>query len=84
MERRAMGLADGKVTLLFDADDAGDTGAKECLWLFAERGLDVRLGWTSKMYGGEFNGRQPESLTADEWSRVEGLFRAKIEGDSAT
>ena len=46
VERWAKSLASGKVTLLLDADAAGDTGAKECLWLFAERGLDVRLGWS--------------------------------------
>jgi hypothetical protein len=55
------------VTILFDADKPGDEGAKETLWMFAQRGLDVRLAWSCGMYGGKFNGRQPESLTADEW-----------------
>ena len=43
IERFAKALAGGKVTLLFDADDAGDGGAKESLWQLAQRGLDVRL-----------------------------------------
>jgi len=51
VERWAKQLAAGKVMLLFDADDAGDAGAKEALWLFAERGLDVRLGWSKTMHG---------------------------------
>ncbi len=67
VERFAKSLAGGKVTLLFDADDAGDTGAKEALWLFAQHGLDVRLGWSQAMHGGKFKGRQPEILTSADW-----------------
>ena len=67
VERFAKSLAGGKVTLLFDNDVPGDDGAKESLWLLAQRGLDVRLGWSQKMHGGTFAGRQPESLTAEEW-----------------
>lgn len=67
VERWAKSLAGGKVTLLFDADDAGDNGAKESLWLFAQRSLDVRLGWSRAMHGGRFDGRQPEQLTPEEW-----------------
>jgi hypothetical protein len=58
------------VTLIFDADDPGDAGAKEALWLFAQRGLDVRLGCSRKMHGGKFNGRQPENLTREEWEQA--------------
>src|SRR5205085_11957952 len=60
VERWARRLAGGKVTLFFDADDAGDAGAKEALWLLTQRGLDVRLGWSRAMDGGRFDGRQPE------------------------
>lgn len=67
IERFARSLAGGKVTLLFDADDAGESGAKESLWLLAQRQLDVRLAWSRRMHGGRFDGRQPETLTADEW-----------------
>ncbi len=68
--RFAKRLAGGKVTLLFDADAAGDEGAKEALWLFAQRGLDVRLGWSRATHGGRFTGRQPENLTAEEWAQA--------------
>jgi hypothetical protein len=68
--RFAKGLAGGKVTLLFDADDPGDEGVKEALWLFAQRGLDVRLGWSRAMHGGRFTGRQPENLTSEEWGQA--------------
>ena len=70
IERFAKTLAGGKVTLLFDADEAGDNGAKETFWLLAQRGLDVRLGWSRDMHGELFKGRQPENLTRDEWERT--------------
>jgi hypothetical protein len=70
IEPWARSLAGGKVSLLFDADEAGDTGAKEALWLLAQRGLDVRLGWSRGMHGGRFAERQPENLTCEEWEQV--------------
>ena len=75
IERFARLLAGGKVTLLFDADDAGDDGAKEALWLLAQRGLDVRLGWSRAMFGGKFTGRQPEILTPEEMGSL--LLRSR-------
>ena len=36
----------------------------------AERGLNVRLGWSRAMHGGKFTGRQPETLTAEEWENA--------------
>ena len=70
VERWANALASGRVTILFDADDAGDEGAREAAWQFLQRGLDVRLGWSQTMHSGAFKGRQPESLTREEWERV--------------
>jgi 5S rRNA maturation endonuclease (ribonuclease M5) len=75
VERWARLLASGKVTILFDADDAGDEGAKEAAWQLLQRGLDVRLGWSQDMYGGAFKGRQPEGIKQDEWERI---LRASI------
>jgi len=68
VEKWARQLAGGKVSLLFDADGAGDDGAKEASWLLAQRGLDVRLGWSQRMHAGAFSGRQPEDLTLAEWN----------------
>lgn len=65
--RWAKHLAGGKVSLLFDVDEPGDEGAKDALWQLMERGLDVRLAWSRGMHAGAFVGRQPESLTVDEW-----------------
>lgn len=70
LERWAKNLAGGKVSLLFDADEAGDEGAKEAHWLLAQRGLDVRLGWSRAMHGGKFAGLQPENLSVEDWISV--------------
>lgn len=69
-------LADHKVTLLFDCEQSGDDGAKEALWLFAQRGLDVRLGWSQTMHGAAFKSRQPESLSSSEWNTA---IRSQLE-----
>ncbi len=63
-------LAAGRVTLMLDCEATGDEGAKEGVWLLLQRGLDVRLAWSQAMYGGRFAGRQPESLTREEWEAV--------------
>lgn len=68
VEKWARQLAGGKVSLFFDADSAGDDGAKEALWLLSERGLDARLGWSQRMHGGTFAGKQPENITLAEWN----------------
>ena len=60
-------FADGRVTLMFDCEASGVEGAKEALWFFAQRELDARLAWTPAMYGGQFAGRQPETITSEEW-----------------
>lgn len=70
IERWSRQLAQGRVSLLLDADDEGDAGAKETLWLLAPRGLDVRVGWSRAINAGSFVYRQPEQITRDEWERV--------------
>ena len=69
--RLARELAGGIVTVLLDCDPEGENGMKQCLGYLAQL-CPVRLAWTSKMYGGKFKGRQPESLTVPEWEEIEG------------
>jgi hypothetical protein len=64
--RWANDLAGGLVTLMLDCDPEGENGACQALWELAQH-CRVRLAWSSEMFGGRFKGRQPESLTADEW-----------------
>ena len=62
--RFANQLGIDRVNLMFDCEPSGTDGAKEALWFFAERWLNVRLIWSPSTHNGEFNGRQPESLSA--------------------
>ena len=66
LTRFAKQLAGGRIILLLDCDAAGESGSRDALWLLAQH-CDVRLGWSSTMLDGQFQGRQPESLTRDEW-----------------
>lgn len=68
--RWARQLAGGRVSLMFDCEPSGIDGAKEALWFFAQRQLNVRLAWTPWMHAGAFVGRQPESLTLEEWKNM--------------
>lgn len=72
--RLARELARGIVTVFLDCDAEGETGMKQCLGYLAQL-TPVRLAWTSRMYGGKFKGRQPESLAMDEWSAIREFLR---------
>jgi len=65
-------LTGGRVSLMLDCEDTGDEGAKEASWRLLERGLDVRLAWSQAMHDGRFRGRQPESITIEEWQAAIG------------
>ena len=65
--RFANQTADGRVLLWPDTDEEGEAGAKELLWRLNEAGLVVRLGWSSSLDSGSYEGRQPEQLNAEEW-----------------
>jgi len=68
-------LTSGKVSLMLDCEETGDEGAKEASWQLLERGLDVRLAWSQATHDGRFRGRQPESITREEWREaIEGAI----------
>jgi hypothetical protein len=62
-------LAGGVVTVFLDCDTEGESGMKQALGYLAQL-VPVRLAWTSGMHGGQFKGRQPESLTPEEWAEI--------------
>lgn len=64
--RFAKQVGGNRVNLMFDCEATGTDGAKEALWFFAERQLDVRLVWSPAMHKGAFQGQQPESLNREE------------------
>jgi hypothetical protein len=70
----AYSVAGGMVTVFLDCDAEGEKGMKQCLGYLAQL-VPVRLGWTSGMHGGKFKGRQPESLTAEEWAAIAAFLR---------
>lgn len=69
--RFARRLAAGRVILMPDNDAEGEEGFKELLWRLSQcEGVTARLGWSSAMFGGAFTGRQPESLSFEEWNVI--------------
>ncbi len=84
--RFAKRLAAGRVVLMPDNDAEGEDGFKELLWRLSQHdGVTVRLGWSSTMAGGAFAGRQPESLSFEEWNvpfgSVGRQIRERLRGD---
>jgi hypothetical protein len=69
VKRLAYAVAGGVVTLLLDCDNEGESGAKLALVEIAQK-CPVRLAWSSSMHGGAFKGRQPESLSREEWEKI--------------
>jgi 5S rRNA maturation endonuclease (ribonuclease M5) len=72
--RYAKRAAAGRVMLLPDTDDEGESGFRDLAWRLLEEGITVRLGWSRAMFGGKFADRQPEQLSAEEWRRLTAEF----------
>jgi 5S rRNA maturation endonuclease (ribonuclease M5) len=66
-----------RVGIMHDADGPGDDGAKETLWKLHERDVNAYLVWSRRKSDGKFAGRQPESLSDDEWRMT---LHAKVVG----
>lgn len=67
--RWALRLSGGKVTLMLDCDEEGMKGMQQTVFALAAHSR-VRLAWSPEAFGGAFRGRQPESLTVEEWDMV--------------
>jgi 5S rRNA maturation endonuclease (ribonuclease M5) len=67
--RFARQVAGGRIVLMLDCDPEGETGAQQVLAMLAAH-CDVRLAWSARTDGGRYRGRQPESLTAEEWEAL--------------
>ena len=64
-------FCDGTVTLMLDLDQAGESGARQAVYAIAQHSR-VRLAW---LFGGRFRGRQPESLSIEEWNEIHAALR---------
>jgi 5S rRNA maturation endonuclease (ribonuclease M5) len=69
-------LAGGKVSLMFDNDDAGQDGAKQAVWELSQH-VAVQAAWSAEMFDGQFAGREPESLSPEEWQTVRDSLRSR-------
>jgi hypothetical protein len=81
LARLAKSHAGGVVTLMFDCDPEGESGARQAAIDLAQSCL-VRFAWLPSMHGGAFKGRQPESLTGDEWQQLR-MFLAEPGADGS-
>lgn len=72
--RLARQVGGGVVTVFLDNDPEGEAGMRQCLGYLAQM-VPVRLAWTGKMYNGKFKGRQPESLTIQDWQEIEAFLK---------
>ncbi len=70
--RFARTAGDNRVLLLPDCDKEGEAGFQPLLWRLNEQNVHTRLGWSSQMFDGQFAGKQPEDLSADDWKQIEG------------
>ncbi len=67
--RFAAQFTNGKVLLMLDCDSEGENGVSQVLPLLAEHAA-VRLAWSSRMHGGRFKGRQPESISSEDMQAI--------------
>ena len=65
----ARDLSNGIVTVLLDCDPEGLNGMKQCLGYLAQL-TPVRLAWSDRMFGGKYKGKQPESLSIQDWQEI--------------
>ena len=61
------------VGVMFDTDAEGEAGARQSVLTLAQH-APVRFVWSASTHGRAFKGRQPESLTRDEWGRLKCEF----------
>ena len=68
--RFARDAGENRVLLLPDCDEEGEAGFQTLLWRLSEENVNVRLGWSSRMFDGRYASRQPEQITEQEWTEI--------------
>lgn len=63
-------VAGGIVWLLLPCTNKGEEGMRQCLGYLAQL-IAVRLGWTSKMFGGRYQEKQVEQIEAGDLLQLE-------------
>lgn len=64
-------VAANRVVLFPDCDEPGETAFRELLWRLCELGCHVRLACSSRMFAGDFAGKQPENVSSEEWAMID-------------
>lgn len=59
-------IPSGHVSVMYDLDQEGQNGAKQTVLELVKR-CRVRLAWSNDLADGRFKGRQPESVTPEDW-----------------
>lgn len=62
-------IAGRLATVMLDCDEEGETGSRQVVHELAKR-CRVRLAWHCGTGGGRFRGKQPESLSFEEWTVI--------------
>ena len=66
----------GRVALMLDNDEPGIEGGKDALWRLAAH-TPVQTVWSPSSQGGHFAGRQPDSLSPEEWEELAASLRQR-------
>ena len=66
----------GRVWLMPDNDEEGESGAKDLLWHLYEAGLHPTLAWSRQMFSGIFNGKQPENINQQQWQQIDSQIQS--------
>ncbi len=74
--RWARRLAGGRVSVMFDNDQRGEEGARQAVWELSQH-VSVQTAWSAEMFDGQFVGREPESLSPEEWQTVRESLRSR-------
>ena len=69
-------LGGGNATLMLDNDTEGQNGTKQVLYELSQR-CRVQLAWALCSHDGKFHGRQPESLSLEEFEQIREFLRQR-------
>jgi 5S rRNA maturation endonuclease (ribonuclease M5) len=66
----AQQVSEGRIMLMPDCDDEGESGFKNLLWQLTERGSKLRIGMSRFIENGNFIDKTPEDLTPADWNSI--------------
>ncbi|MGZ0174323.1 MAG: hypothetical protein ACKVHE_32875 [Planctomycetales bacterium] len=70
-------IGNGVATVMLDVDEEGQSGSRQVVYELAKQ-CRVRLAWHPDTDDGRFRGRQPESLSFEEWMSIRESFAGGV------